>query len=144
MRSKVVRINSIDENKIMTQIKAKPELFLALMFVFSFVILMFNGYLGFALMMITTYCFIFFPERRLIDFCDEYLIIYNDINHEVCYMLYYDEIVSWQYVSTFNADKLVIALINNQVYETDIFNRHRTERIMERFVPERGLKSIRG
>ena len=144
MRSKVVRINSINENEIILQIKAKPELFLALMFILSFAILMINGYIGFALMMITTYCFVFFPERRLIDFCEKYLIIYNDLNHEGCYMLYYDEIVSWQYVSTFNADKLVIALINNQVYETDIFNRRRTERILERFIPDKGLKRIKG
>ncbi|MBR4421358.1 MAG: hypothetical protein IKS69_02380, partial [Erysipelotrichaceae bacterium] len=70
----------------------------------------------------------------LMEFFQDYLVIYNKADKNSCVLIYYDEISSWYYTWSANRDYLYIELENGTVEKIEAFSKTLFETDMNRFV----------
>ena len=92
---------------------------------------------------VSVYALLFLPSRVLLAFTKDYLIMQNKASRDDCVIIYYDEIVSWQYINTHRVDTLVIELIDGTVEKIECFNRIKVTNYMNYFVKDKQLKTKR-
>lgn len=139
MRSKLININELPIEKNQIVINAKPNLLLIFLIAFSLLLFNFGQliYVGLGIGITCIYALIFLPKRTLMIFRENYMIIYNTVERDNCHMLYYDEIITWQYEKHRDNDLLIIELTNGKVYKSEIFNQRKTCMLMHSYI-ERG------
>ena len=130
MKSKVLKIRNLPENmQILNEVKVKPIgtlIFLLLvsgLFIFSGSTV---AVLGVVLLAVSIYALLVMPDRVLMQFTEEFVVLYNRKSRDECMLIYWDEILRWQYQKHNNEDMLVLDLIDGQTEAIECFNRNRT------------------
>ena len=83
------------------------------------------------------------PDRILIQFTPDYLVLYNHRDAETCTIIYWDEIVNWQYEYHPSVDKLLINLVNGTSESIEMYSRRAVARYMNQYAPDKEIKSVR-
>lgn len=95
------------------------------------------------MILVGVFSLIVLPDRVLCEFSDSWMVLYNQHNRAECVMIYYDDIVSWQYEWHSSVDSLVICLLDGTTESLDVFSKYRLEKLMNEHVPGKEIKSVR-
>ena len=114
MNSKAIKSYNLPADRVINvTIDAKPYVLIALSTLAGFALAIFNSgdLLGLAIIALGFFAIMFLPRRILMEFSDDYLVIYNKANHYDCFMIYYEEIVTWSYIKKMTYDELNFELV---------------------------------
>ena len=129
MKSKVLKIRNLpEEMQVLNEVKVKPiGSLLALMLVSGVFIISGStiAIVGVVLLAISSYALLVMPDRILMQFTDEYLVLYNRKTRDECILIYWDEILLWQYQKHNNEDQLWLQLADGQTETIECFNRNK-------------------
>ena len=93
MKSKVLKIRNLpQEMQVLNEVKVKPiGSLLALMLVSGVFIISGSSIaiVGVVLLAISSYALIVMPDRILMQFTDEFLVLYNRKNRDECMLIYW-------------------------------------------------------
>lgn len=127
-------------------ISVKPIAALYGMLGLGFVFLFINRPFALAaitMILVSTFSLIVLPDRILCEFSNTWMALYNQHNKQECMMVYYEDIVSWQYEWHSTVDSLVICLIDGSTESLDVYSKKRLAKLMNEHVPGKEIKSIR-
>lgn len=71
------------------------------------------------------------------------MVMQNKAAKDDCIMIYYDEIISWQYIRSSKVDTLVVELEDGTLEKIDCFSKRRVTKYMEEFAPNKQIKMKR-
>lgn len=129
MKSKVLKIRNLpQEMQVLNEVKVKPiGSLLALMLVSGVFIISGSSIaiVGVVLLAISSYALIVMPDRILMQFTDEFLVLYNRKIRDECMLIYWEEILLWQYQKHNNEDQLWLQLTDGQTETIECFNRNK-------------------
>ena len=143
MKSKELKIHNLPVDIFtISKIDAKPDwLFIVFIllgcFSFTFDI---SRFYGISLILMSLVVLLFMPKVHLIEFFQDYLVMFNKADKSSCVLIHYDEISSWYYTWSANRDYLYIELENGTVERIEAFSKTLFEANMNRFV--RGKKKM--
>ena len=144
MKSKEIKsYNLPTDDEVLYHLEVKPYITLIAMLCLGIGILMYDVSYAVLLIGVSVYALLFLPSRVLLAFTKDYLIMQNKASRDDCVIIYYDEIVSWQYINTHRVDTLVIELIDGTVEKIECFNRIKVTNYMNYFVKDKQLKTKR-
>lgn len=148
MKSKVIKIKNLPktENKP-HNVNVKPTFFLCILLVIGVIFTFLKAYMmlmGFAMILLSLFALLIMPDRTLVTISDEYLVLYNCSNRDECTLIYWDEIVFWQYEWHGSADLLAIGLIDGSTETQEMFSRRSIARWMRQYANGKEKKQARG
>ena len=99
MKSQEIKIRNLPVSEIKPKsVRVKPvEILLALVALGVYFIFQRNllTSTGMVLVLLGISCIILMPDRTLVQFLPDYMIMYNSRDREICNMIYWDEVVCW-------------------------------------------------
>lgn len=139
MKTKEIkRYNLPVDRTIIKRIDAKPyELLAILVFIALVISLNDHWYFGGGFAFFGILIFVVMPNRLLIEFTDEYLVLYNHVNSADCMIVYYDDVVSWRYNVGFKEDELIITLSDGSTQKIEAFSKLTFELAMNKFLKDK-------
>lgn len=140
MKSKELKVHNLPgEDLLISRIDAKPNLIFTLFIILGIMSFFLNisFFYGAALILISINAMIFMPKVTLIEFFQDYFIIYNKADKNRCVMIYYDEVSSWYYSWSTNRDYLYIELEDGSIERIEAFSKTLFESNMNRFLKEK-------
>ena len=142
MKSKELKKYNLPEDRVcLAMIDAKPNLLIVTMFVVGLLFSVLKSYVwGISFVLFSLVTAVVLPNRILIEFYDEYLVLYNHANKRDCEIIYYEDVVKWKYDSGLSYDTLSITLVDDSVHEVDGFSKITFESLMNRFLKEKKEK----
>lgn len=143
MESKELKRYNLPEDRILLGIiDAKPDTYLLIIFFLGVFLLLFGQLsIGIAFVSIAVLAFIFLPKRVLVEFYDNYLVLYNHASKNDCDMIYYNDVVKWRYNYGVSYDELQIILVDDSIHSVDGFSRMMYETQMNRFLKDKKDKT---
>lgn len=142
MKSKELKRYNLPEDRILLAlIDAKPNATIAVLALIGFILVMLKQYTwGVSLILFSFLLGGFLPRRILIEFYNEYLVLFNHANRNDCEIIYYEDVVKWRYVSGLSYDTLSISLVDDSVHTIDGFSKIAFETQMNRFLKDKKEK----
>lgn len=137
-KSRTLKIRNIPMSLVLYRMRIKPTSFLLCMFGVGIgLVFLSEPYTTFGLLLCTTVAFalIAMPDRTLLDINLDYLMFYDPKEPDTCTILYWDEIVSWQYQKQRSCDHLVVELIDNSVHSCEVYRSSRLIKLLNQFAP---------
>ena len=146
MRSQAIKVKNLPEWKSAPRsIHLKP-VFLLSACAAGGIVLLANGVLrGLALILIIipVFAILMMPDRILMQFSPEYAVLYNYRAALMCTILYWEDLVEWQYEYHNAADIVSFSLVDGSVQQIEMFSRRPVARCMEQFAPGKEIRSSR-
>ena len=99
--------------------------------------------IGVAMAMFALFCLALLPDRVLVTFTPERLLLYNCSDRSECTMIYWDEIVSWQYEWHPASDDLVVTLTDGTMHAIELYSKRRAARYRNMYAPNKEIKNVR-
>lgn len=136
MKSKELKNYNLPENRTYNEaIEAKPMVLLLLIMAIGFGLMLIKQYIvGISLFLFGAACLIFLPNRRIIEFYDDYMILYNKARKDECNVVYYDDVKSWEYKTRVSIDELVITLNDDTIQKVDAFSKIEFESDLNKYL----------
>ncbi len=143
IKSKELKRYNLPEDRILLGvIDAKPNSTLFILFIIGMFLIVIKAYIyGTALISISVLSFLFLPKKEMIEFYDEYLVLYNHANRNVCEMIYYSDVLKWKYNSGVYYDDLEIVLSDESTHTIDGFSKVEYETLLNRFLKDKKDKT---
>ncbi|MBO7676520.1 MAG: hypothetical protein J6S49_03290 [Erysipelotrichaceae bacterium] len=143
MRTKELKTYNLpSDSQVIAQIDAKPNLLffiLICMGLISFVYNHDNPY-GVFMTIVSVIALIYMPRVVLMEFYQDYMVMYNKADKTNCVLIYYDEVVSWTYVWGANRDFLVVEMEDGSEELIEAFSKTIFESNMNRFLRDKRKK----
>ena len=129
----------------MHTVHAKPILGLLLCGVAGFALLFFPAAagIGVILLIVSVFALSLMPDRFLIQFSEDYLVLYNHQDMDMCTIIYWDEIVNWQYEYHPAVDVLTVNLVNGTSESIELYSKRPIIRFMNQYAPGKEIRSSR-
>ncbi|MBR4444628.1 MAG: hypothetical protein IKS37_01850 [Solobacterium sp.] len=148
MRSQTIKIRNLphDPTRVTKTVNVKPVLLLLFLLLLGGIFLAIRAYLlvgGIFIAGISLFALLVMPDRILCQFTDEYLVLYNTREKDECNLLYWDEIVSWQYEWHPSVDLLVIQMIDGSTETQEMYSKRSIAGMMRRYIPGKEIRSSR-
>ena len=143
MRSKELKTYNLpSENQVIAQIDAKPTfLFVILICIgMAFFVYNHNNPYGIFVTIVSVIGLIYLPRVVMMEFYQEYMIMYNKADKTNCVLIYYDDVVSWNYVWGASRDFLVVELSDGNEELIEAFSKTIFEGNMNRFLRDKRKK----
>jgi len=143
MKSKELKVHNLPaEDVLLSQIDAKPVYLFYFLILLGFLTLIFKIPIlfGATCILASITMMLVTPKVILIQFFQDYLVIFNKADRNTCVLIYYDEISSWYYTWGANHDYLYIELENGQMEKIEGFSKTLFESQMNRFLKEKHKK----
>ena len=139
MKSKELKNYNLPENRAYNEaIEAKPMVLLLVIMGIGFILMLLKEYIvGISLFLLGASCLIFLPNRRIIEFYDEYMILYNKARKDECNVVYYDDVKSWDYKTRVSMDELTITLNDDSIQKIDAFSRIEFENDLNKYLKDK-------
>ena len=140
MKSKELKVYNLPSDDILvSRIDAKPNMIFSFLIIVGIISFFFDisFFYGITIISISVFAIIFMPRVTLMDFFQNYLVVYNKANKNTCVMIYYDEIVSWHYSWSTNRDYLYIELEDGTIEKVEAFSKTLFESNMNRFLKDK-------
>ncbi|NLC96686.1 MAG: hypothetical protein GX675_03860 [Erysipelotrichaceae bacterium] len=127
MKSKTIKQRNIPPYPyIIKSIRVKPTGILMLMIIIGFILLFSNrdfAMIGVLIISISSFSLLVLPDSKIIDYTNEYAIIYNCIDRDECKLIYWDEILSWQYKWHTDKDEMIIEMVDLSLEVIETYKR---------------------
>ena len=107
MKSKELKTYNLPSDDILiSTIDAKPYFLFVVLIILGIISYLFSISLfyGTLLIIMSLVVLMFTPKVTLMEFFQNYLVMYNKADKNSCLLIYYDEIVSWYYSKSANRD----------------------------------------
>ena len=148
MKSQSIKIRNLpnDQTQVTRTVNVKPVLFLLFLLVLGIIMVVLRAYLfvgGLFLIGLALFAILVMPDRILCQFTDRYLVLYNCRERDECNILYWDEIVSWQYEWHASSDRLVISMVDGSVQTQEMYSKRSIAGMMKRYIPGKEVRSSR-
>ena len=139
MRSKELKNYNLPDNRMFNEVlEAKPKVLLSLLIVVGIVLLFAKYYVyGVVFLLLGLTSFIFLPSRRLIEFYDEYMIIYNKARKDECNIIYYEDVKSWDYIVKVSYDSLILNMEDGSVQKCDGYSKTSFENCLNKYLKDK-------
>ena len=127
-------------------VSVKPKILLILLLVVGLILIIFYPYyyiIGMCLLLISIFCIFALPDHELMRFTKDYIVLYNNRDRSLCYMVYWDEIVNWQYEYHTSSDLLVLSLIDGSTQSVDAYSKSSIITYMNTYAPGKEVKTSR-
>jgi len=145
MKSKELKAYNLPEdNPVIAQIDAKPNFLFAITVMiglFSFLLDLPSAY-GVILLLFSFYGLTYMPRVVLMEFYNEYLVVYNKADRTKCVLIYYEDVLSWYYSRGTKHDYLYIELQDGKEERVEAFSRTAFESNMNRFLKDKKRKNL--
>ena len=145
MKSKELKVYNLpNDSFFISEINAKPTILFLLVF-FSGIISLFFSFskvYGIIISLTGLACICFMPRAVLIEFYNDYLILYNKADKNTCTIIYYNEVSSWYYTWGTSRDFLVIELEDGSQEKIEAFSKTIFEVNMSRFLKDKHVKNL--
>lgn len=143
MKSKELKNYNLPDNRTYNDVlDAKPVPFLLIVMGVGFVLLINKLVIfGCALFFLGAACLIFLPNRKLIEFYDDCMIIYNKARKDECCIVYYDDVKSWEYRMSVSDDELVLILADDSIQKVDGYSKTEFEKQLDKYMKDKKIVS---
>ncbi len=141
MNSKEIKAYNLPtDRKIIYHMETKPYVVLLIILLIGFLMFAINATLAIVISATMAYAIILLPSKVIIDFCEDYVILYNRPSKTDCMMIYYDEIVTWSYKKGPVEDELIFELINGSKEKVECFNRYKVRGILSEYARDKEIR----
>lgn len=149
MKSQVIKTRNIPEDVVKNaySVRVKPWMLLVVTLVVSMVMLILKSYMiGIALPLIvlTLFAILVMPDRVLVQFAPDYLVLYNRKDRDECTIVYWDEIVSWTYEYHGACDLLALTLVDGSTETVEMYSRRSIRKYMKQYAKDKEKKKRNG
>ena len=138
MKSKELKVYNLphDEQPVMI-IDAKPYNLLIGFVVVGILLILFkiSNMYGVATIIVGMCSIFFLPRTILIEFYNSYLVLYNMASKNDCCLIYYEDVVSYEYKRGSLKDYLYIELKDGSVKKIEAFSKILYEAYFNRYFP---------
>ena len=144
MKSKELKTYNLPvDYMVIAQIDAKPNSVFVVMILIAFFFFFsdFTRNYGIILLCLSIVGMIYLPRVLLMEFYNEYLVLYNRADKNSCVLIYYEDVASWYYSRGANRDYLMIELADGKQEKIEAFSRSIFESNMNRFLKDKKRKS---
>jgi len=124
----------------------KPVFALALMGLAGLVLLIMKNALsgiGVILVLLSVFSLLLMPDRLLLQVGSEYIVLYNHRDISECTIVYWDELVNWQYEYHKGFDILALSLTDGSTQTIELYSKRPIARFMNQFAPGKEVKNAR-
>ena len=147
MKSGKIKVRNLprDPGFIEKVVTLKPTAGLIVLFLIGGALLFTKAYLvalGVLLILLALFAVAVMPDRKLMMFTKEYLVFFNQRNRDICTLVYWDEILSWQYEYHKNYDLLVIHLSDGSTEKQETYSFRSIKRLMRTHAGDKQMKSV--
>jgi hypothetical protein len=147
MKSKTLKVRNIPIGRsVFFRMNVKPTEYLSGILVLSILALFMDAPLPtIGLISCTVMCFalVATPDRILLEMNDEFMTFYSPKDVSECTILYWDEILRWQYVRGRQCDHLKVELINGDVHDSEVYYDRRMIRLLNAYAQGKEKKESR-
>ncbi|MEG0176416.1 hypothetical protein [Anaerorhabdus sp.] len=141
MKSKTLKIRNIPkEPPIIATISVKPTAALIVLLFASFIMILFShifSYFGVILFGVSSFCLFVLPDRKLLEFTHDYVIFYNCKERGDCTFIYWEDILTWQYIWHPDRDELEIELVDHSVETVECFSKKTVVPLLRAFARDK-------
>lgn len=145
MKSKRLKTYNLpSDSYYLSRIDAKPNYLFLIMLVFGTLLLFDQAtrVYGIVLDTLSLILLILSPKVVLIEFYNDYLVLYNKAEKDACTLIYYDEVISWSYLWSTNHDYLNIELEDGSEERIEAFSKALFENYMNRYLKDKKKKNL--
>lgn len=129
MKSQMIKIRNLPSFPVVIDsISVKPILTLVLAIFAGILIIVvypYLSYIGATLVAMATFSMLIMPDRKFMEITSDYAILYNCKDESYCKIVYWDEILSWQYHWHNDYDELIIELCDHSIEKISAYSRRR-------------------
>ena len=147
MKSQMIKVRNLpDWAHQPYTIHVKPVFFLALMGIVGIVMFVSGGPwvgVGLILSILSVFALLMMPDRILIQFTPDYMILYNHRDRDTCTVIYWEDLVNWQYEFHPNYDTLSCFLTDGSVQRIDLYSKRLAAKYLNQYAPGKEIKSVR-
>lgn len=143
MKSKELKNYNLPDNRMYNiDIEAKPiNLFFILMIIGLLLAIGKYFVYGLSLFIFSLLCIFILPNRRMIEFYDDHMIIYNKARKDECNIIYYEDVKSWEYVTKLGvvADEIIFTLNDDTKQTLEAFNKNKFEKPLNIYLKDKKI-----
>ena len=148
MKTQRIRIRNIPEDRSVThRVRVKPVILLIAMLLLGIFMFFMKPYLMMAsltMILLALFSLFVMPDRILCEFTDKYMILYNEHDRVHCWMIWYEDIVSWQYEYHRGSDLLAVTLVDGSTQTQEMYSIFSIYKYMRQYAPNKMKKNTGG
>lgn len=144
MKSKEIRVRNLPKDDVPFYVSnVKPTSFLIVAMIAGISFLWIRSYLqviGVMVIMVSLFSLLMLPDCKLYEIYQDYIVLYNRHDKSECFIIYYEDIVSWHYEWNPSFDQLVISLVDGSVEKQEVYAKYRIEKWLNSLAPGKQAK----
>ena len=137
MKSQVLRIRNLPSDRIVVhRVHVKPVILMVLFLLGGIVMLFMKPYLlvaALTMILLALFSLFIMPDRVLCEFTEQDLVLYNQTDKTRCFIIYWDEVVSWHYERHPAYDLLVVSLIDGSTQTQEMYSKMSVNSYMNQY-----------
>ena len=99
--------------------------------------------IGVCLITLAVFSIWLLPDRVLVQCTPQYLVLYNSNDRTDCALIYWEDIVQWQYEWHASSDLLVIKLADGSSQSIEMYSKRSIAKFLYEFAPGKEVKNNR-
>lgn len=140
MKSKELKNYNLPDRTYNEVLEAKPKALLLIMMIIGLILIIVKAYVyGSSLLFFGLACLIFLPGRRIIEFYDDHMIVYNRARKGECNIIYYEDVNTWEYKYGVSKDELIINMEDGSVQKCEGYSKLEFENILNKYMKNKKL-----
>ena len=144
MKSKEIRVRNLPKDDVPFYVSnVKPTSFLIIAMITGICFLWIRTYLqviGVMVIMVSLFSLLMLPDCKLYEIHQDYIVFYNRHDKSECFIIYYEDMVSWHYEWNPSYDQLVISLVDGSVEKQEVYAKYRIEKWLNSLAPGKQAK----
>jgi len=144
MKSKEIRVRNLPKDDVPFYVSnVKPTSFLIVAMIAGISFLWIRSYLqviGVMVIMVSLFSLLMLPDCKLYEIHQDYIVLCNRHDKSECFIIYYEDIVSWHYEWNPSFDQLVISLVDGSVEKQEVYAKYRIEKWLNSLAPGKQAK----
>ena len=144
MKSKEIRVRNLPKDDVPFYVSnVKPTSFLIIAMIMGICFLWIRSYLqviGVMVIMVSLFSLLMLPACKLYEIHQDYIVLYNRHDKSECFIIYYEDMVSWHYEWNPSYDQLVISLVDGSVEKQEVYAKYRIEKWLNSLAPGKQAK----
>ena len=144
MKSKEIRVRNLPKDDVPFYVlNVKPTSFLIIAMIMGICFLWIRSYLqviGVMVIMVSLFSLLMLPDCKLYEIHQDYIVLYNRHDKSECFIIYYEDMVSWHYEWNPSYDQLVISLVDGSVEKQEVYAKYRIEKWLNSLAPGKQAK----
>lgn len=148
MKTQKIRVRNLSESRIRQGINVhvKPFPLLTTMLAVGAILIIASPNLivaGLSLILASIFMITILPDRVLITFLDDCMVLYNQQDRSMCVLVYYDDVVNWQYVYHAKCDEIIFTLVDGSKEVQEMYSLNSVAAALDEHLKGKQLKSMR-